>query len=122
MSTTSDDLSVEALAAELVQSYGHLIGGHDLVRISGCSSRRDLTMKTKSGRVGFRVFSIEGRAGAFALTRDIANWLWGLRSTASVAHDVSSVGLRAMANAQGQGAPQRRGSNFACGATPRTER
>ena len=94
MRSTRDELSAGALAAHLVQSYGHLIGGHDLVRISGCSSRRDLTMKAKAGRVGFRVFQIEGRSGAFALTQDIADWLWQLRSSAVIPSNVDSTYFR----------------------------
>lgn len=122
MGTTIDNLTANALATQLVQTYGHLMGGHDLVRISGCSSRRDLTMKAKAGRVGFRVFQIEGRTGAFALTQDIANWLWELRSTAAVASDVSSLGRRGMAGTPSQSIRKEWESDVVSEATPRTSR
>lgn len=108
MQSTADATSENPLSSELSGTYGHLIGGIDLVRLSGCSSRRDLTLKAKAGRVGFRVFNIPGRDGTFALTRDVAEWLWSLRMEGSAAESQTRQDASTAVNSIQQSASAKR--------------
>lgn len=62
----------------MLHQYGPLMGGMDLVRALGYSSRGALREAKKAGRLQVKVFRPERVKGHFALTLDVANWLAGL--------------------------------------------
>lgn len=63
------------LKATLIETYGPLVSGRDLARLAGFKSTDALRIAEQRGRLGFRVFRIEGRRGRFARVEDVADWL-----------------------------------------------
>ena len=61
--------------SELLELYGPLIGGEELVRAAGFRTANAFKLAVRRGRVGFHVFQINGRRGQFARTSDVAEWL-----------------------------------------------
>lgn len=67
----------------LVERYGELIGGADLWRALGLKSERTFQRLAKENRLPVRTFTLEGRRGVMARTRDVAAWLASLSDVAS---------------------------------------
>jgi hypothetical protein len=81
------------LRSELLELYGPLIGGEDLMRAAGFQTTNALKLAVRHGRVGFDVFQITGRRGQFARTCDVAEWLNSIgRATHTKAPDAECSG------------------------------
>ncbi|MBN7827373.1 hypothetical protein [Bowmanella dokdonensis] len=63
------------LESELIEKYGHLIGGKDLQRALGYRSGDAFRQAVSRDKVPVPIFPIENRRGRFALACDIAKWL-----------------------------------------------
>ena len=63
------------LLPDLLAEHGELVGGGDLQRCLGFKSARSFQRAQKEGRLPITTFSLPGRRGVFARTRDIAAWL-----------------------------------------------
>lgn len=59
----------------LLNRYGPLIRGADLLQIAGYSNAEALRLAVRRQVVGFPVFLIPGRRGRFARASDVARWL-----------------------------------------------
>jgi hypothetical protein len=68
--------------SDLLAEHGELVGGGDLQRCLGFKSARSFQRAQKEGRLPVTTFSLPGRRGVFARTRDIAAWLGSLGATA----------------------------------------
>ncbi len=68
--------SLRELDESLTRSYGPLLGGAALTRALGYPSQSAFRQAVAHDRLPVPVFEIEGRRGRFALTADIAAWLW----------------------------------------------
>lgn len=81
---SSQDLapSAEALEASLTRTLGALIGGATLTRMLGYPTQAAFRKALSRNRLPVRVFNVEGRRGRFALTRDLAAWLYWQESRA----------------------------------------
>lgn len=64
-----------SLEITMLRQYGPLMGGMDLVKALGYSSRGALREAKKSGRLQVRVFTPKRLRGHFALTLEVAGWL-----------------------------------------------
>lgn len=64
--------------ADLLAEHGELVSGGDLQRCLGFKSARSFQRAQKEGRLPVTTFSLPGRRGVFARTRDIAAWLGSL--------------------------------------------
>lgn len=84
MNGTSDAIndisSLDAIEERLTRSLGAVVGGAALSRALGYPSQGAFRQAVARDRVPVRVFELEGRRGRFALTADIARWLWTQRS------------------------------------------
>ena len=68
---------------DLLQRHGELVSQKDLVRLLGYPSLRAVQKASERGRLPIKTFSVPGRRGKFAFTRDVAAWLKDLRSGAA---------------------------------------
>ena len=60
----------------LLDLYGPLIGGKDLVKVLGFRTHASFRQAVRLNKlVGINTFEIEGRRGRFALTADVEIWL-----------------------------------------------
>jgi hypothetical protein len=71
------------IESEMLDRYGPLIGGADLIRALGYRSNSAFRRADRMRILGVRVFSIPDRKGKYALTRDIAEWLDKLAADAN---------------------------------------
>lgn len=60
---------------ELLDRYGPLIGGADLVHVAGFPNAAALRQALHRNKIGFPVFHVPGRRGRFAWAADVARWL-----------------------------------------------
>lgn len=74
----------DALYRSLFAEYGPLIGDEMLWRALGFKTWAGFDKSIKAGNVGVRVFRLPGRRGRYALTQDVAEWLWQARETCEV--------------------------------------
>jgi hypothetical protein len=72
--------SLEDLEARMMRTFGAVIGGGELSRTLGYTTQGAFRQAFARDRLPVPVFFLEGRRGRFALTSDIANWLWTQRS------------------------------------------
>ncbi|MGF6724593.1 hypothetical protein P3T43_003961 [Paraburkholderia sp. GAS41] len=79
---TTDELA--ELEAKLAGRYGQLMGSAALAETLGFASVSAFRQACWSGRIGIPMFNVPGRAGRFALTQDVVQWLWALRESAPV--------------------------------------
>ena len=89
--------SVDAFEARLTRTLGAVVGGLALSRALGFPSQDAFRQAFSRGRLPIRVFELEGRRGRFALTSDIARWLWARRLPSEVslaAEDASQLDSR----------------------------
>jgi hypothetical protein len=63
----------------LVDKYGPLISGDDLVKTLGYKSADAFRQSKHQGTLPIRVFKIKNRRGYFASVIDIADWLQSQR-------------------------------------------
>jgi len=59
----------------LLDQFGLLIGGKDLMRALGYRTQAAFYKAIRESRLGVNVFEIEGRQGKFAMTREVGQWL-----------------------------------------------
>lgn len=65
----------------LLELYGPLIGGKDLVKILGFRTHAAFRQAIRMNKLtGINTFEIEGRRGRFVLTEDVENWLNQLKN------------------------------------------
>lgn len=73
--------SLEEFEARLTRAIGTVVGGGQLSRALGYRSQGAFRQSLARQRVPVPVFFIEGRRGRFAMTSDIARWLWAQYAT-----------------------------------------
>lgn len=66
------------IRAELLGRYGELLTGQVLQRCLGFRSLRSFQRALSEGRIPVPTFTLEGRRGTYARTRDVAAWLASL--------------------------------------------
>lgn len=70
---------IRALATELrmqlEQQHGLLLGGATLVCALGYASTAAMRQARRRGTLPIPLFTVPGRRGYFALSRDVADWL-----------------------------------------------
>ena len=59
----------------LVDKYGPIVSGDDLVESLGYKSPNAFRQAKHQGTVPIKIFKIENRRGYHALVMDVANWL-----------------------------------------------
>lgn len=59
----------------LLEQYGPLVTGNDLLRVAGYRTAEALRMAIRRDVVGFDVFIVKGRRGRSANARNVAEWL-----------------------------------------------
>lgn len=74
--THLDDVQTEAdFLSVLMDRYGPLMGGADLMKALGYSNSKAFRQARLQNRLGIHVFSIPRRKGPYAHTHDVAAWL-----------------------------------------------
>jgi hypothetical protein len=76
-------VNADKLAKSLVQEYGRLLHGKNLMLNLGFSTASSFTRARKRGLLEVAVFDLEGRQGPFALTEEVAEWMANLSRKAS---------------------------------------
>lgn len=72
--------SLEELEVRLTRALGAVVGGGTLSRALGYQTQGAFRQSLARNRVPVPVFTLEGRRGRYALTADIARWLWSQRA------------------------------------------
>lgn len=70
----------EALESQVIKQFGLLMGSNELAEALGFTSLASFRQACRRGNIHIPMFKIEGRAGRFAISSDVAKWLWKLRS------------------------------------------
>ena len=66
----------DQVKVSLLNLYGPLVGGKDLVKVLGFRTNASFRQAVRLGRLtGVSTFEIEGRRGRFAITQDVENWI-----------------------------------------------
>ena len=78
----SQDELTRALERDLLERYGPLIGHDDLCRALGYASMDAFRQALVRRSVPVPVITLPNRRGKFALSRDVAAWLAGVRRDA----------------------------------------
>lgn len=73
--------SFDDLHRSLIEVYGPLLSDALLWRALGFKTWAGFDKAVRRGKVGVRVLTLPGRRGRYALTRDVASWLWEVRAT-----------------------------------------
>lgn len=60
---------------EMLEIYGPVMGGRDLVKALGYRSLTTFRKAVRDGALGVKVFSLPDRQGKYALTRDVARFI-----------------------------------------------
>ncbi|UUC96593.1 hypothetical protein NOX35_27165 (plasmid) [Comamonas sp. C11] len=71
------------LLTQLQDRYGPVIGGQDLRQALGFPSAAAFRQAALRGTLPVPVFSVPNRRGRFALTQEVAAWLYERRCTAT---------------------------------------
>jgi len=71
--------NIKSVEQELTEKYGGVIGNSDLRHELGYKSYSSFNRAVRTGSIAVKVFQIEGRRGKFALTTDVASWLYELK-------------------------------------------
>ena len=82
--------SFEELHHSLLDGYGPLLSDAVLWRSLGFKTWAGFDKAMRNGKIEVRVFTMPGRRGRYALTLDVAKWLWNLRSTGLMPHSDNS--------------------------------
>ena len=77
-------MTEQELRAQLLEQYGPVLGGGQLRRVLGFSTAGAFRQATLRGTVPVPTFTVPNRRGRFALTQEVARWLYERRSTARV--------------------------------------
>ena len=77
------DPLADALQQDLLHRYGPVIGQDELRQALGYASGDGFRQALARGLVPVPVFAIPHRRGKYALTKDVASWLAGLRRRAT---------------------------------------
>jgi hypothetical protein len=77
-----NDRPLCAIESALIDRYGWIVGGDELVRLLGYPSQGAFRQALSRGLVPVPVFQIAHRQGKFAWVPDVAQWLRGVRATA----------------------------------------
>lgn len=80
--------SLDELHRSLLDAYGPLMGDAVLWQALGFKTWAGFDKAIRQGKLEVRIFTLPGRRGRYALTCDVASWLWDIRSTAPSPHDV----------------------------------
>lgn len=72
--------SLPQLEAQLIRTYGVIVGGAQLTRALGYPTQQAFRQAVARGRVPVPLFTIPGRRGKFAQSQHIARWVHGLGS------------------------------------------
>lgn len=75
-------MNKEDLASDMLNKFGHVIGGEDLRKTLGFRTQSAFARALRENLVEIPIFSIPGRRGKFALTGDVVAWLQSLRENA----------------------------------------
>lgn len=78
---TSD--GTNALEKRLLDQYGPLMGGRDLVMALGYRTLPAFRKACRENLLGITVFTLPNRKGRYAFTRDVADWLVRVSGTAT---------------------------------------
>lgn len=73
--------TLESLHRSLLSEYGPLLGDETLWRALGFKTWAGFDKAIRTGNVAVKIFPLPGRRGRYALTRDVAVWLWEARET-----------------------------------------
>lgn len=76
----TDSDRFERLQERLLLRFGELVGSEELQELLGFPSRGALRQAIHRNTLGLKLFNVPGRVGKYALTCDVAEWIWGLRS------------------------------------------
>jgi len=79
--STHTCLRESLLVADMERQYGPLLGGTALYRALGLPSAAAFRQAASREALPVQVFSIPHRRGRFALTREVALWLAGLKAS-----------------------------------------
>jgi hypothetical protein len=74
--------SLSALTERLVDRFGEVMGDRSLAVALNYPSETALRRACERGQVEFPVFRMPHRHGRYALTMDVADYLWSLRESA----------------------------------------
>ena len=74
-SLDDENTQSSGLYEDLIARHGPLLSGRDLVRALGFRNAAALRQARLRGHIAVPVFSLPNRKGAFAMTRDVADWL-----------------------------------------------
>ena len=80
--------SLEELELRLTRALGAVVGGGALTRTLGYRTQGAFRQALARERVPVPGFVIDGRRGRFALTSDIARWLWPQLASRHIAKEV----------------------------------
>ena len=72
------------LAEQLIDKSGPFLTGKALWNALGFPSAAAFRKAKQRGRLGVRVFKLPDRAGTFAFTEDVANWLRAIDGEKSI--------------------------------------
>jgi hypothetical protein len=70
-----NDAGQDILTKTLLDQYGPLMAGDNLVRALGFSSASAMRQSKRRGMIGVRIFNMPNRRGVFALTSDVALYI-----------------------------------------------
>lgn len=70
----------EKIFQEILGQFGPVIGGSDLYRALGYPTAGAFRQAIRRKSVPIYIFQIPGRRGRFALTRDLAFWVFQIRT------------------------------------------
>jgi hypothetical protein len=73
---TVEPAGLTELKANLREQYGYLLGHAQLREVLGYRTASAFQRASELGRVGLEMFTVPGRRGKFALSADVAEWLW----------------------------------------------
>jgi hypothetical protein len=94
-----EDLELRALKRELERRLtvenGSLMTGQVLRRELGFNSRGAFERARAKGRIGVKIFTLYGRRGKFAMTRDVADFLARSRYADNCRDELSDQGAGA---------------------------
>lgn len=74
------------LAASLVATYGPVVGGKELARTLGFRTQSAFRKALDRGALSVTIFQMPGRRGRFALSTELATWLWRRRQDSNLRH------------------------------------
>ena len=75
----TDEDRFERLQERLLHRFGELVGSEQLQELLGFPTRGALRQAIHRNTLGLKLFNVPGRVGKYALTCDVAEWIWDLR-------------------------------------------